>query len=75
MLCRKFELIPIKFGFLRIFKLLKNMSKGPVLWYRVFHQKWLGESSLALLHFCTCIKSGFQALILELVAHVLHMYN
>ena len=27
MLCRKFELIPIKIGFLHIFKLLKNLAK------------------------------------------------
>ena len=32
MLCRKFELIPIKIGFfMNFFKLLKNLAKDPVL--------------------------------------------
>ena len=31
MLCRKFALIPIKIIFLRIFNLLKNQAKVPVL--------------------------------------------
>ena len=29
MLCRKFELIPIKFGFLQIFKVAPKSSKSP----------------------------------------------
>ena len=32
MLCRKFELIPIKIGFFMNFKLLKNQAKFPVLY-------------------------------------------
>ena len=55
MLCRKFELIPIKFG---IFTNFKTCSKiGPKsLYYSTgslakFHQKWQGENSPFLLHF------------------------
>ena len=50
MLCRKFELIPIKIGFLKkILKLLQNLAKDHVLystWSSAkFWQKWLGENS------------------------------
>ena len=50
MLCRKFELIPIKIGFFTDFlKLLKNRAKHPVLYstwsLAKFRQKWLGENS------------------------------
>ena len=55
MLCRKFELIPIKIGFFTNFL---NCSKiGPKsLYYSTgllakFHQKWQGENSPFLLHF------------------------
>ena len=44
MLHRKFELIPIKIGFL---KLLNNLTKDHGL--RVFCQKWLEENSSFLL--------------------------
>ena len=50
MLCRKFELIPIKIGFFYEFLiLLKNWAKDPVLYSTgtsaKFHEKWLGENS------------------------------
>ena len=39
MLCRMFELIPIKIRFFyKFLKLLKNRVKVPVLYYRVFGQ-------------------------------------
>ena len=54
-LCKKFELIPIKIGF---FTNLQICSKiGPItLYYSTvslakFHQKWLRENSPILLHF------------------------
>ena len=31
MLCRKFELIPIKIGFLKKIKVVQNLAKDPVL--------------------------------------------
>ena len=55
MLCRKFELIPIKIGF------YINFSSCSKIWPKTlyyntgslakFHQKWQGENSLFLLHF------------------------
>ena len=39
MLCRNFELIPIKFEFFyEFYKLLQNLIKDPVLQYSVFSQ-------------------------------------
>ena len=55
MLCRKFELIPIKIEFFMIF--LSCSKIGPKsLYYSTgslakFHQKWQGENSAFLLHF------------------------
>ena len=55
MLCRKFELIPIKIGFFTIFLICSKI--GPKsLYYSTgslvkFHQKWQGENSPFLLHF------------------------
>ena len=55
MLCRKFELIPIKIGFFTNFQSCSKI--GPkTLYYSTwswakFHQKWLGENSPFLLHF------------------------
>ena len=55
MLCRKFELIPIKIGFFTIFLICSKI--GPKsLYYSTgslakFHQKLQGENSLFLLHF------------------------
>ena len=55
MLCRKFELIPIKIEFFTIFKSCSKI--GPKsLYYSTgslakFHQKWQGENSPFLLHF------------------------
>ena len=55
MLCRKFELIPIKIGFFTNF--LSCSKIGPnTLYYSTgslakFHQKWQGENSPFLLHF------------------------
>ena len=53
MLYRKFELIRIKIGVLRIFKVAQKSGQTPCT-YRVvakFHQKWQGENSPFLLHF------------------------
>ena len=55
MLCRKFELIPIKIGFFMNF--LSCSKIGPKslyysTWSRAkFHQKWQGENSLFLFYF------------------------
>ena len=55
MLCRKFELIPIKIGFYINFKSCSKI--GPkTLYYSTgslakFHQKWQGENSPFLLYF------------------------
>ena len=39
MLCKNFELIPIKIGFFyKFLKLVQNQAKVPVLQYRVFGQ-------------------------------------
>ena len=59
MLCRKFELIPIKIGFFTNFKSCSKI--GPKsLYYSTgllakFHQKWQGENSPLLLHFLILI--------------------
>ena len=55
MLCRKFELIPIKISFLMNFKSCSKI-RPKSLYYSTgslakFHQKWLGEKSPFLLHF------------------------
>ena len=55
MLCRKFELIPIKFGFFKNF-LSCSKIRSKSLYYSTgslakFHQKWQGENSPFLLHF------------------------
>ena len=44
MLCRKFELIPIKIGFLWIFNVAQK-SMGCTGSLAKFHQKWLGKNS------------------------------
>ena len=55
MLCRKFELVPIKIGFFTNFETCSKI--GPKsLYYSTgslakFHQKWQGENSPFLLHF------------------------
>ena len=55
MLCIKFELIPIKIGFLKNFQSCSKI--GPKSLYcstgslAKFHQKWLGKNSQFLLHF------------------------
>ena len=64
MLCRKFELIPIKVEFfLQIFKVAQKSHQTPCTIVQVrwpnystgslakFHQKWQGENSPFLLHF------------------------
>ena len=55
MLCRKFELIPIKIGFFTNF-LICSKIWPKTLYYSTgslvkFHEKWLGENSPFLLHF------------------------
>ena len=55
MLCRKFELIPIKIGFFTNFKSCSKI-RPKALYYNTgslakFRQKWLGENSPFLLHF------------------------
>ena len=55
MLHKKFELIPIKIGFFRNFKVTQKSSQRPCTnstrSLARFHQKSLGENSLFLLHF------------------------
>ena len=53
MLCRKFELIPIKFGFFyEFFKLLKNLAKVPVLYIvQGLRPDFIKNDKMRILHF------------------------
>ena len=62
MLCRNFELIPIKFGFLKKFKAAQKLGQRPCTIVQglqpnlKFHQKWLGENSPLFSDTYTCIR-------------------
>ena len=51
MLCRKFELIPIKFGFLQIFKVAQKSGQRPCIIVHGLWPNFIKNGKERILHF------------------------